>query len=227
MATRCLCSTRHVHTDAAPSYCASAVARLLQHWPLSAPVSWQNISRAWNEDSLPAANITADCCWTLQTQGHKDTSEGENKNSNLIIAWQRSSVCCAGVMRARVRPCLFIPSRLSPNIVVTQLNLQRRHKNKLLETLVYCHIRMNPDIKVHSVDNLVSIICSQQWARVTGNIFLCPKNICCVHRRRSRCTTLRATCGRRWRPRPASATTPCRCQGPCPSSGRYCRHVDK
>ena len=147
--------------------------------------------------------------------------------TNLIIAWQQSSVCCACVLRARVRPCLFIPSRLSPNIVVTQLNLQRRHKNKLLETLVYCHIRMNPDIKVHSVDNLVSIICSQQWARVTGNIFLCPKNICCVHRRRSRCTTLRATCGRRWRPRPASATTPCRCQGPCPSSGRYCRHVDK
>ena len=172
MATRCLCSTRHVHTDAAPSYCASVVARLLQHWSPSAPVSWQNISRAWNEDSLPAANITADCCWTLQTQGHKDTSEGENKNSNLIIAWQQSSVCCAGVLRARVRPCLFIPSRLSPNIVVTQLNLQRRHKNKLLETLVYCHIRMNPDIKVHSVDNLVS---NPQWAWVIGKIFLSNK----------------------------------------------------
>ena len=141
-------------------------------------MSWQNISRAWNKDSLPAANNTADCCWTLQTQGHKDTSEGENKNSNLIIAWQRSSVCCAGVLRARVRPCLFIPSRLSPNIVVTQLNLQRRHKNKLLETLVYCHIRMNPDIKVHSVDNLVSIIAHSGHG--SQEIYFCAQKISVV-----------------------------------------------
>ena len=134
-------------------------------------------------------------------------------------------MCCAGVLRARVRPCLFIPSRLSPNIVVTQLNLQRRHKNKLLETLVYCHTRMNPDIKVHAVDNLVS---NPQWAWVIchrKNIFVQQK-IFVVCRRRSRCTTLRATCERRWRPRPASATTPCRCQGRSQFSGRYCRYED-
>ena len=134
-------------------YSASAVARLLQHWPPSAPVSWQNISIACGTKIRCPLQIL------LRTVAghckHKDTKDTTKTKTNLIIAWQQSSVCCAGVLRARVRPCLFIPSRLSPNIVVTQLNLQRRHKNKLLETLVYCHIRMNPDIKVHSVDNLV------------------------------------------------------------------------